>query len=387
MCECAHTYTTLLVGRVIQGIGASTYESIIVASIGDLFFVHERGSKIAIAVFLMTAISNGVSIIAGVITKNLGWPYNFHILLPFIALQMILCILFVPETMYVRESNSGVTVQTLDTKLNKSTAEDAQHIENTGLQLGVFEQPVQTKECSLNPPAPVRRKSFIQRLAVYNGVFTDDSIFKMLLACPAILLNLAVSYSVFVSGTIIAWLVAVAMVSSLIFSSPPYDLTAAGVGYASTGPLIGGLLGTIFIGLISDRLSRWMSRKNLGVYEPEFRIPPMIIGLVFSVSGLCGLGHSIKASASLYLLCFVWGVMLFGMTIVASVTTSYVLDAFPRHRVENYVMNMYVPATCLLIEKNAPFFACVISLTVLDQAVQELHFLWGVQFHGRLVHA
>lgn len=347
VCESAKTYSTLLAGRVIQGVGAAAYESLIVASIGDLFFVHERGSKIAVVVFLMAAISNGVSIIAGVITKNLGWPYNFHILLPFVALQTILCILFAPETMYVRDNDAGVIAQAPNSNIfneSPSGKDMEQHIENMMLDPGLLENKVMKEENTLNSVTPVARKSFVQRMSFYNGTFTDDSILKMLLACPAILLNLSVSYSVFVSGTVIAWFVGVSMISSLIFTAPQYNFTTSGVGYAGAGPLVGGLLGTALMGIISDRQVRWISRRNHGIYEPEFRLIPMIAGLVFSVAGLCGLGHAIEAKVSAYLLCFIWGLMLFGMTIVASVTTSYILDAYPQHRVETYVMNMYVSA-------------------------------------------
>ena len=39
--EAANSYHTLLASRVIHGLATSAYESIVMASIGDLFFVHE----------------------------------------------------------------------------------------------------------------------------------------------------------------------------------------------------------------------------------------------------------------------------------------------------------------------------------------------------------
>ncbi len=70
--ESASGYSTLLAGRILQGVGLAAYEALAIATIGDLFFVHERGPRVAVAMFLLAAISNGVSIIAGVITANLG---------------------------------------------------------------------------------------------------------------------------------------------------------------------------------------------------------------------------------------------------------------------------------------------------------------------------
>jgi len=49
----------------LEGIGIAAYESLAFASIGDLYFVHERGPRVALMLFLLAAISNGISIIAG----------------------------------------------------------------------------------------------------------------------------------------------------------------------------------------------------------------------------------------------------------------------------------------------------------------------------------
>ena len=57
---------------------------------------------VATTQFMLAAISNGVSIIAGVITSQLGWSYNYHVLMPFAAVQLILTVFFVPETAFLR---------------------------------------------------------------------------------------------------------------------------------------------------------------------------------------------------------------------------------------------------------------------------------------------
>lgn len=43
----AKDHNTLLAGRMIQSLGACAYESLIIAIVGDLYFVHERGLRIA----------------------------------------------------------------------------------------------------------------------------------------------------------------------------------------------------------------------------------------------------------------------------------------------------------------------------------------------------
>jgi MFS family permease len=56
--ETANTYHHLLTARVIQGFSSSAFESILVSSIGDLYFVHERGLRVSIFNFAVGAVSS-----------------------------------------------------------------------------------------------------------------------------------------------------------------------------------------------------------------------------------------------------------------------------------------------------------------------------------------
>jgi MFS family permease len=52
---------------------------------------------------------------------------------------------------------------------------------------------------------------------------------------------------------------------------PPYDFSASQIGLMSLAPFIGSTLGSIIIGPLSDYIALRLSRRNKGVYEPEFR--------------------------------------------------------------------------------------------------------------------
>lgn len=314
------TYRSLVASRIIGGVAATAYESLSLSLIGDLFFVHQRGPRVGLLIFSLSAISNGVSVIAGPITANLGWSYNFHVLLPFMALQFLCTILFVPETTYRRETTMSVPAM-----VPSPSKEKAQHVE----------QGISVSNELLTP-----RKSFFQRMAVFNGVYSQDGIFKMILGCVVSLSNIGVLYAIVGSSVVISWYVGVSLIASLLFASPAYGFSAAGVGYTSAGPLIGGSLGSMFVAIVYDPMIRWLARRNGGVYEPEFRLPLTAIGCVPSVIGLVGIGFTIEQGASIYLVCFLWGLMLFGMTIIASASTAYILDAFQDMSVEAFVMNM-----------------------------------------------
>lgn len=61
-------------------------------------------------------------------------------------------------------------------------------------------------------------------------------------------------------------------------------------GYAYTGAFIGSLLGFVIAGVLSDWSAKYMTRKNGGIYEPEFRLVLVIPQLVFGSIGLFGFG-------------------------------------------------------------------------------------------------
>lgn len=331
---CATDYKTLVAARIVQGLGTPAYDSLVFGTISDTFFVHERGVLVGLVLFLQSGITNGVSIVAGVIMSNLGWKYNFNILLPFIALQTISVFFFLPETSYRRKVPlTTEVVDTQDPEKSTVTPQPATDPEDQNI----------TKSEAVHyefSEGYGKKKTFWQEMSFFNGTFTDSSLLKMCLACPVVLTNVAASFSVFLSGFLISWYVGISLLSSILMSAPPYNLSAAGVGYLSAGPLIGCLLGSIFYAWISDPIIMALSRRNRGIYEPEFRIPVIILGVGPLISGIAAFGYCLSNGMSMYLLSFLWGFLLFGITIVTAAIASYAVDAFSKYAVEIFIMNI-----------------------------------------------
>lgn len=337
--ETASGYGALVGSRVIQGISCSAYESLVVASIGDLFFAHERGPLIAMIIFIWTAVTPGVTIIAGPITTNLGWHFNFHILLPFVVVQLILAIFLVPETVYKRRDIYNIDTLSLDEDHQELGILDPQHdIEDDKQTVQNIETRAaeSVSHVSLIP----EQKTYWQEMTLYSGTFVGDSILKMVIACPCILFNAGVCYVVFAQGTSVCWLIATLMMAAVLFSSPPYFFTAAEIGYTSVGTLLGTLLASIFMALVSDRIIKRMSYKNRGIFEPEFHLPFTVIGTVCGIAGMIGMGYAAKKALNVYLICFLWGLESFGLCIVGISLSSYALAALRSYSTEVFMMNM-----------------------------------------------
>ncbi|KAF2462462.1 major facilitator superfamily domain-containing protein [Lineolata rhizophorae] len=328
------SYDGLLAARIIQGGSICAYEAIVYSIIGDIFFVHERGLQTSIVTFTMTAVSNLAGVVTGPIVDNLGWKYLFHILVACSAFQLVLLFLFVPETTYHRdmqynldEIDADIPADQLSEKQDRSAV---------------------TIESAPGRAAQPRKKSFWQELAVYTGSHSDENFLQLVVAPILCCLNLAAFWMVVVVGMVISFYVAVSYVAAQIFSAPPYLLTAAGVGYVFLGPFIGGILGSILLGFTNDPLIIWCTKRNGGIYEPEFRLIQAVLGL-FCGAGLVGFGCITQNKDAPEAAAFMWGMQLFGTVFLVSPISSYVIDSYREMSSEVFIASM--------VFKNFMFYA------------------------------
>lgn len=198
VCISANTdYDKLMAGRLLQGFGTTAFESLSVAVIGDLYFVHERPVRTGAITLTLTCIASLVSIIGGPITANLGWRYLFIIHLPFVVVGAIGIFFFLPETQYIRTSTASVTQQQQagqsselpDESSVGSKIVQAEKIED----INSADTKTQAPESNSGSSSPtMRKKRYVQELALFSGTYTDESIIKLLFTPLAVLLNPAV---------------------------------------------------------------------------------------------------------------------------------------------------------------------------------------------------
>ena len=100
----AHSYGSLVGARVFQGLSMSFFESVMFAVIGDIYHVHERGTRMAVYVVSLSGISNLPVLVAGKVEESLGWRWIFWLLSIFVGFCYLLCILVGWETAYNREA-------------------------------------------------------------------------------------------------------------------------------------------------------------------------------------------------------------------------------------------------------------------------------------------
>jgi MFS family permease len=254
--EAKPSYNYLLAARIVQGFSTSAYESLIVAAVGDLYCVHQRGLRISTINFVLNSASSLASIICGQVFNNLGLLWLFHLFQIFLVIQFVLLFLFVPETTYIRQAMYETDLVQTETfeQIDKATEEHREH------EIAVKELNEPVARPSNIPP----KKTFVQELKFYNGVFSHDSLLKWIFGMFLTLFNPAACYTIIVSGLLTAWYVGSAIILAGIFAGPPWSFDAAQIGYLGTGPFVGGMIGSIIVALLGDKVMKWMTIRNKG---------------------------------------------------------------------------------------------------------------------------
>ncbi|KAI0383291.1 MFS general substrate transporter [Hypomontagnella monticulosa] len=327
----AKDYNSFLGSRVWSGVGMAPYEVLVQCTIADIYYVHQRATRIAIwNMFLLCGISGG-ALIAGYIIEDQGWQWTliwcaiiFGILLP-------LVILFVPETAYRRQGYEqqlaarGATT-TQDAKTETSEKKDASS-EQESARVETVETGVTTEP----------KESFLQSLRLWSGIYTDTPLWKIFLRPCVIFFYPAVLWAFLLYGVTLTWIVVFSVVNAVIFTAPPYNFSVSETGLISLSPFILTFVGEVVSGPLNDWVCLYLSKKNRGIYEPEFRLPPIIISFLVGVVGFFGFGATIHFQThwSGPVLCF--GLANMSLALSNASVFGYVIDSHKELSEEAFV--------------------------------------------------
>lgn len=197
---------------------------------------------------------------------------------------IIILFFFCPETAYRRDAAFNTDLGTEDhaEELNeKRIAEKVQNIETV--------ESVNTEQGWSEP-----KHSYWYDLKIFHGRQSDDPYWKVLTRPLMMLIFPQVLFSFFAYGLTTSWLIVVGSVLAQIFTAPPYNFSVSGVGLISIASLIGAILGAFITGPLADWIVKFMSRRNKGTYEPEFRLVIISVSLVLGGISFFGFGWSLE---------------------------------------------------------------------------------------------
>ncbi|GAB7356007.1 hypothetical protein MBLNU459_g6631t1 [Dothideomycetes sp. NU459] len=181
-------------------------------------------------------------------------------------------------------------------------------------------------------------KSFGQTLRPYSGRLSHDNWFRVafrpfiLFAYPAIL------WSSLVYALSVGWLIVLSeSVTNIYKSRTTYHFTSLQAGLVYLSPFIGGILGTAVAGKVSDVIVRSISRRNGGIYEPEFRLIMAIPVAITTVIGLMGYGWSAQNRDAWIVPTVFFGIISFGCSLGSTTAITFAVDSYRQYAGEALV--------------------------------------------------
>lgn len=181
-------------------------------------------------------------------------------------------------------------------------------------------------------------KTYAQTLKPWNGKLRHENWLKVairpfiLFAYPSIL------WSTLVYSLSIGWLIVLSESVSTIFENKAsYNFTPLQAGLVYVSPFIGGVLGTAVAGKVSDLIVRYMSRRNGGVYEPEFRLVMAIPVTIATCIGLMGYGWSAQERDNWIVPTVFFGIISFGCALGSTTSITFAVDSYRQYAGEALV--------------------------------------------------
>lgn len=327
--------------RVIGGLGLAPFEILVQCTIGDLYFVHERATRIAFWNLCLLCGVNAGALIAGYVIQNLGWKWCFWICAILYGALIFLILFFVPETCYTRESSMVVPPIIKDIKSQEAKRGGVcktafMHLE-TGAVLYTRASNIEPRITSGSDTSIPLKMSYWRSLRIYSGRYSNAPMLKIAIR-PFILFWYPAVFVLFiVYGVMITWSVIYSNVIGVIFVAPPYNFSVAQAGLTSLSPLVMTIIGEAISGPLNDTICLYLTRKNKGIYEPEFRLVLIFVVVILGTVGFYGFGATVHYQSQWTGPVLTYGFSNMAMAFASTCLFGYVLDCYPTLNAEAFV--------------------------------------------------
>ncbi|KAI9762421.1 MAG: hypothetical protein M4579_000397 [Chaenotheca gracillima] len=292
-CAVAQNIQTMLVSRFIDGFAGAAFLSVAGGTVGDMF---PRSSLQAPMMIYTASPFVGPELgplIGGFISQYTTWRWTFYVLLIWTGAELLLITLFVPETYH------PVLLRRKAQRLRKETGNEK------------WRAPIEKHQRSIAKTVLV---------SLYRP-------FQLLLLEP-MCLNLCL-FSALLLGVLYLFFGAFNVVFSTNHGFQPWQ-----IGISFMGLLVGMLCGIATDPFWHRNYQRLVARKEAeggepGGSEPEFRLPPAVLGAVLIPVGLFWFGWT--TYSSIHWIVPIIGSAIFGMgtLLVFSGTFTFLVDAYP----------------------------------------------------------
>ena len=328
----------MLVNAFSCGLGALA-EVIVQMTVADVFFVHQRGLMNTIYVWVSAIGGSLAPVAAGYITQSQGWRWVWWWCAIFFGLCFILFAFSYEETKYSypelkletqRGDCSGSILSGEKNRIDQKSPTEQTDLFTSATGAEATDENLDQNDSAVTISPNIPRKSYWQKLKFAATTPGDFKNFVRHSYQPAIILFTipAVFYMSLVYGVTLAWQTVMVTVLSSYMTLPPYNFNSAQIGLMSVPPFIGTTIGALIIGPLSDWSILYLSRRNKGIYEPEFRLWMMAPFVPFVPTGALMFGIGLNNGISWLVIAVGYAICSVGLTPISSIALTYITDSY-----------------------------------------------------------
>jgi Major Facilitator Superfamily len=343
--------------NILTGFGAAPVDSLVQISTTDLFFAHERGTRLSFFALALGTGSYMGPVAAGYITESQGWRFCFWYLVIFFGIILALQIFSLEESIYRRPLPEPEPLR----ELNKDGSVK-EGVLNTTEPKTLITKRIRRDTVTSVSTFPISGQTYWQRMAPIHTQNANPKKWWWLTLFPFRLIAFpAIAWVGVMAGIQIMWLSLLSVTQSEIFSEPPYNfgiaagtfrlfqpvvkilLTSFTVGDTNIAAFVGGIFGMCWGGPLSDWYILRRSRQNKGIMEPEFRLWLLIMPAILNSAGLLMYGLGAYNGLSWVISAGVGTAFIgFGIGSGGAICLTYAIDAYPGIAAESMVLILFV---------------------------------------------
>ncbi|KAK9452442.1 major facilitator superfamily domain-containing protein, partial [Dipodascopsis uninucleata] len=290
----SRSWSSVIVARIFDGIGASASFALGAATVCDIFYQHERGFYIGIYTLFFTTGPHIAPLIGGYLAQYVNFRWCFYV--PGIAQSAVFfsLIFFLPETLFPRED------------INAQSSPPLSY-----LQLLIIHRKIIPRKLSV--------QSFISPVSIAG---------KIAVLLPTLYYMTSFAFSSTVFG------VSAASIAKTVYG---FDTAQTGI-FMSVPFTVGGLLGEATAGWVSDLIVSRSAKAHGGHPEPEARLYQLPLALCQPI-GLIVSGVCLQLKTHYIAVAIGFGIASFGLQQATTICYSYCTDCYKDRSAEVGALN------------------------------------------------
>ncbi|GAA6012303.1 hypothetical protein JCM10207_002795 [Rhodosporidiobolus poonsookiae] len=331
----ASSYESIYGSRIISGAGMAGGAVSVGQTIVDMYFTYEHGFRVALWQVSYCASINITPVISGYIVADSGWPYVFYAFAAFQGATLIALVFFCPETAYSRAAVVDDAGEVIADK------HQVQHIENHDAEKDASSTPASGSTALAANGANEHPLSFVETLKPFSGLHSKDGIFVTIAQPVAVVFAPQIFWALLAYTQAFSWFVGTGATYSQIYAQMYYSESVPAVGLISgIAPLVGSVLACGVSGPLTDWAARYLSKRNHGIFEPEFRLVTLVPAVICTTIGGYIWACMTGPEYDLMIGTVMGGFCIAGATFALCGTVGYINACYPKQAGATFAIHM-----------------------------------------------